>query len=73
MEMSQDSIEMVSDEDEINAESADESGFRSLHKNTIISRRVELLYFAHKLLKSKIINGLNSVKTLNENINSKFS
>ena len=71
--MSQDSIEMVSDEKEINAESADEGQFQSLYKILIISRQVELLYLAHRLPKSKIRNGLDSVKTLKENINSKFS
>ena len=34
MEMSQDGIEMVSDEEEINAELADEGEFRSFYKNT---------------------------------------
>ena len=33
MEMSQDGIEMVSDEEEINAESADKSEFQSSYKN----------------------------------------
>ena len=73
MEMSQDGTEMASNKEEINAESADEGEFQSLYQILIISRQVELLYFAHKLPKSKIINCLNSVKTLNENINSTFS
>ena len=36
MEMSQDDIEMVSDEEQINAESADEGELRSLYENIML-------------------------------------
>ena len=62
IKMSQDGIEIVSDEEAMMNQPM-KASFDLCIKILIISRRVELLYFVYKLAKIKVINSLNSVKT----------
>ena len=48
--MSQDNIEMVSDEEQINAESADEGELRSLYENIMLLLTLSLVHTRKYLL-----------------------